>query len=40
MSTITIRSIAIATLAQYELIERRTHIIGKWARGEWRDGWV
>lgn len=34
------RSIAITTLAQYELIERRAHIIGKWVRDEWRDGWV
>ena len=34
------RSIAITTLAQYELIERRGHIIGKWVGDEWRDGWV
>lgn len=37
------RSIAIATLAQYELIERRKHIIGNWeGRGEnrfWKPGW-
>lgn len=34
------RSIAIATLAQYELIERRAHIIGQWSGDEWADGWV
>lgn len=38
------RSIAITTLAQYELIERRKHIIGRWVgRGEnrtWGAGWV
>lgn len=34
------RSIAITTLAQYELIERRGHIIGKWIGDEWGDGWV
>jgi len=34
------RSIAIATLAQYELIERRAHIIGKWNGETWADGWV
>lgn len=34
-------SIAIATLAQYELIERRVHIIGKWEhKDEWIGGWV
>jgi hypothetical protein len=33
------RSIAIATLAQYELIERRAHIIGQWYGGTWDDGW-
>jgi hypothetical protein len=35
-----LRSIAIATLAQYELIERRGHIIGKWIGDSWVDGWV
>lgn len=34
------RSIAIATLAQYELIERRAHIIGQWRGDEWSRGWV
>lgn len=34
------RSIAIATLAQYELIERRAHIIGQWDGDTWADGWV
>ena len=34
------RSIAVATLAQYELIERRAHIIGKWNGDSWGDGWV
>lgn len=33
-------SIAATTLAQYELIERRVHIIGKWERGQWKPGWV
>lgn len=33
------RSIAIATLAQYELIERRAHIIGHWYGDTWGDGW-
>lgn len=33
------RSIAIATLAQYELIERRAHIIGQWYGNIWDDGW-
>jgi hypothetical protein len=34
------RSIAITTLAQYELIERRTHIIGQWNDDAWSRGWV
>lgn len=34
------RSIAITTLAQYELIERRAHIIGQWHGDHWKDGWV
>jgi hypothetical protein len=34
------RSIAITTLAQYELIERRAHIIGQWHEDAWRPGWV
>jgi hypothetical protein len=34
------RSIAITTLAQFELIERRTHIIGQWSKGGWGHGWV
>lgn len=34
------RSIAITTLAQYELIERRAHIIGQWNGDVWADGWV
>lgn len=34
------RSIAITTLAQYELIERRAHIVGKWDGDSWGDGWV
>lgn len=34
------RSIAITTLAQYELIERRAHILGQWHGDEWRDGWT
>jgi hypothetical protein len=33
------RSIAIATLAQYELIERRAHIVGQWYGDIWEDGW-
>lgn len=32
-------SIAITTLAQYELTERRIHIIGEWVGDEWRGGW-
>lgn len=38
--TMGLRSIAIATLAQYELIERRVNIIGQRQRGIWQDGWV
>lgn len=34
------RSIAITTLAQFELIERRTHIIGKWRDNAWGYGWA
>lgn len=34
------RSIAITTLAQYELIERRAHIIGQWDGRTWGDGWI
>jgi hypothetical protein len=34
------RSIAITTLAQYELIERRVHIIGQWDKDLWMPGWV
>lgn len=34
------RSIAITTLSQFELTERRTHIIGTWEAGQWRPGWV
>lgn len=34
------RSIAITTLAQYELIERRAHIIGQWNGETWARGWV
>jgi hypothetical protein len=34
------RSIAITTLAQFELIERRTHVIGQWNRDAWGYGWV
>lgn len=33
-------SIATATLAQFELIERRAHIIGTWEDGRWRSGWT
>lgn len=33
-------SIAIATLAQFELIERRTHIIGCWEGDRWVRGWT
>lgn len=33
-------SIAIATQAQFDLIERRTHIIGYWEDDQWRPGWV
>lgn len=33
------QSIAITTLAQFELIERRTHIIGSYIKGQWRPGW-
>lgn len=33
-------SIAIATLAQFELTERRVHIIGDFDRGRWIPGWV
>lgn len=35
-----LRSAAITTLAQFELTERRTHIIGTWESGQWRPGWV
>lgn len=34
------RSVAITTLAQYELIERRAHIIGQWHEDAWRPGWL
>lgn len=34
------RSIAMTTLAQFELIERRTHIIGTWEDDQWRPGWL
>jgi hypothetical protein len=34
------RSIAIATLAQFELTERRISIIGSWESGQWRPGWL
>lgn len=34
------RSIAITTLAQFELTERRISIIGEWEAGQWRPGWV
>ncbi len=34
------RSIVVTTLAQFELIERRVNIIGKWQDQVWRDGWV
>jgi hypothetical protein len=34
------RSVAIATLAQYELIERRAHIIGQWRDNTWSRGCV
>jgi hypothetical protein len=34
------RSIAVTTLAQFELIERRTHIIGQWDGQAWGFGWV
>jgi len=34
------RSIAITTWAQFELIERRTHIIGYYENGQWRPGWT
>ncbi len=34
------RSVAITTLAQYELIERRAHIIGQWHGETWNDGWI
>lgn len=37
-------SMAIATLAQFEFTERRTHIIGTWENGKdgrhWRPGWL
>jgi hypothetical protein len=33
-------SIAIATQAQFDLIERRVSIIGYWEKGRWRPGWV
>lgn len=33
------RSIAITTLAQFELIERRIHIIGYWENKIWKPGW-
>lgn len=32
-------SIAITTLAQYELMDRRVHIIGRWDGPKWGDGW-
>jgi len=32
-------SIAIATQAQFDLVERRTHIIGYWEAGQWTSGW-
>lgn len=32
-------SMAMTTLAQFELIERRTHIIGVYVKGQWRPGW-
>lgn len=35
-----LRSIAITTLAQFELMERRTHIIGQWEGEKWQPGWV
>lgn len=36
-----LRSVAIATLAQYELTERRISIIGSWDKNkQWRPGWV
>lgn len=35
-----LRSVAITTLAQFELTERRTHIIGTWEAMQWRPGWV
>jgi hypothetical protein len=34
------RSIAITTLAQFELIERRTHIIAQWHGDSWGYGWM
>jgi hypothetical protein len=33
------RSIAITTLAQFELIERRVHVIGYWEGKVWKPGW-
>jgi len=33
------RSVAITTLAQFELIERRIHIIGYWENKVWKPGW-
>lgn len=33
------RSVAITTLAQFELIERRIHIIGYWENKQWKPGW-
>lgn len=34
------RSVAIVTLAQFELTERRAHILGAWENGQWRPGWL
>lgn len=34
------RSVAITTLAQFELTERRISIIGEWDGPQWRPGWV
>ncbi len=34
------RSIAIATLGQFEFTERRVSIIGAWENGVWRPGWI
>jgi integrase len=35
-----LRSIAITTLAQFELMERRVHIIGQYEGDVWKPGWV